>query len=251
MTMKDADVKRRSFLIMTAGGIAALAGCSQQQGSGETDSEETTEPSTSTSTVTATSASTPMETTEQSTEMETTEPSTKTTSSGMQPARKAETWLEDVGNYDGTVVDARGTADIMVMVGADGNGGSFAFDPAVIRVDSGATVAWQWTGNGGGHNIKAKEGAFDSGSAVSEAGVNFEHTFESTGIYRYYCAPHRSLGMKGVVIVGDDYSVGSTSKEYQQSTDTPTETATETPTETATDSYDGYRDDTSDSTARQ
>jgi plastocyanin len=32
-------------------------------------------------------------------------------------------------------------------------------------------------------------------------GVHFEHTFEATGTHRYYCAPHKALGMKGVVEV--------------------------------------------------
>lgn len=110
-------------------------------------------------------------------------------------------YLSDVGNFDGSVSDETGKDSVTVMVGADGNNGNFAFEPAAIRVSQGTTVAFEWTGNGGAHNVVAEGGAFDSGDTVSEAGVNFEHTFDSTGAYRYYCDPHKGLGMKGAVIV--------------------------------------------------
>ncbi|MDG5776458.1 halocyanin domain-containing protein [Haloarculaceae archaeon H-GB2-1] len=114
-------------------------------------------------------------------------------------------YLDDVGNYDGSVEDLTGESEVTVTVGAEGNGGAFAFDPPAIHVDSGTTVKWEWTGNGGGHNVIAEGGEFDSGTAVAEAGVNFEYTFESDGIFNYYCQPHKSLGMKASVVVGSDY----------------------------------------------
>jgi halocyanin-like protein len=113
-------------------------------------------------------------------------------------------WFEDVSNFDG-VVDRRGQSEVTVEVGAQGNGGAFAFGPAAIRVDPGTTVIWEWTGEGGGHNVVAEEGtdyAYES-DLVSEAGFTFEHTFEQEGISKYYCTPHRSLGMKGAVVVGN------------------------------------------------
>ncbi|MEF8867986.1 MAG: halocyanin domain-containing protein, partial [Haloarculaceae archaeon] len=113
-------------------------------------------------------------------------------------------WFEDVSNYDG-VVDRRGQSEVTVTVGAAGNGGNFAFGPAAIRVDPGTTVIWEWNGQGGGHNVVAEEGtdySYES-ELVSEAGFTFEHTFEQEGISKYYCVPHRSLGMKGAVVVGD------------------------------------------------
>ncbi|MDG5776469.1 halocyanin domain-containing protein, partial [Haloarculaceae archaeon H-GB1-1] len=104
-----------------------------------------------------------------------------------------------------SVEDLTGESEVTVTVGAEGNGGAFAFDPPAIHVDSGTTVKWEWTGNGGGHNVIAEDGTFDSGTAVADAGVNFEYTFESDGIYNYYCQPHKSLGMKASVVVGSDY----------------------------------------------
>ena len=32
----------------------------------------------------------------------------------------------------------------------------------------------------------------------------FTHTFETTGEYAYYCAPHQSLGMEATVIVNEE-----------------------------------------------
>ncbi|MFT4923050.1 MAG: nitrite reductase (NO-forming), partial [Haloarculaceae archaeon] len=29
----------------------------------------------------------------------------------------------------------------------------------------------------------------------------FEQTFDSSGVVLYYCAPHRTLGMRGAIIV--------------------------------------------------
>jgi halocyanin-like protein len=114
-------------------------------------------------------------------------------------------YLDDVGNYDGSTEDLTGNSEVTVEVGTDANGGAFGFGPPAIHVDNGTTVKFEWTGNGGGHNVIDEGGAFDSGTAVAEAGVNFEYTFDSDGIYKYYCQPHKSLGMKGAVVVGSDY----------------------------------------------
>jgi halocyanin-like protein len=115
-------------------------------------------------------------------------------------------FLDPVGNFDGTVVDATGQDSATVEVGVQANGGAFGFGPPAIHVDNGATVQWEWTGDGGGHNVvSAGDGPLDSGSAVGSSGVNYEYTFEEDGIYNYICAPHQGLGMKGSVVVGTDY----------------------------------------------
>jgi len=109
-------------------------------------------------------------------------------------------YLSDVGNYDGTVVDETGTGNVEVAVGAEGNGGNFAFDPPAVVVDAGTDVNWGWTGQGGQHNVVHEDGDFES-DLVSQEGNDFQYTFEETGIYRYYCTPHQGVGMKGVVVV--------------------------------------------------
>jgi len=65
-----------------------------------------------------------------------------------------------------------------------------------------ATGSWEWTGRGGGHNIVAESGEFET-DIYMEDGATFEHTFEESGTYLYYCAPHRPIGMKGAIVVDE------------------------------------------------
>lgn len=110
-------------------------------------------------------------------------------------------WFADVDNYEG-VVDATGGSSVDVAVGAAGNGGAFGFSPAAVRVDPGTTVTWTWTGEGGVHDVKERDGEFAS-EMLGDAGETFEHTFDTEGVYYYVCSPHEAMGMKGAVVVGD------------------------------------------------
>ncbi|ELZ92743.1 halocyanin domain-containing protein [Haloferax sulfurifontis] len=123
----------------------------------------------------------------------------------------AQTEEPDFGGHidgiDGGYEDLRGQSEVTIEVGAEGNGGNLAFSPAGVWIDVGTTVTWEWTGEGGGHNVVASEGAsLDSGAAVSEAGSTYEYTFEEgdAGITKYHCVPHEALGMLGAVAVGGD-----------------------------------------------
>ncbi|MDZ7700802.1 MAG: halocyanin domain-containing protein [Halobacteriales archaeon] len=108
--------------------------------------------------------------------------------------------------YTGETADRRGEDEVTVGVGTEGNGDFFAFEPSALWIDPGTTVKFEWTGKGGGHNVVSQDGPadLDSGDPVSEAGVNYEYTFEESGINTYYCLPHLGLGMKGGIAVGDD-----------------------------------------------
>ncbi|CQR50692.1 MULTISPECIES: halocyanin domain-containing protein [Haloferax] len=129
----------------------------------------------------------------------------------------AQTEEPDFGGHidgiDGGYEDLRGQSEVTIEVGAEGNGGNLAFSPAGVWIDTGTTVTWEWTGEGGGHNVVASEGAsLDSGAAVSEAGSTYEYTFEEgdAGITKYHCVPHEALGMLGAVAVGSDVPTVST-----------------------------------------
>ena len=123
-------------------------------------------------------------------------------------------WFEDANNYDGTV-DATGEDEVVVEVGAGDNG--LAFDPSAIHVDVGTTVVFEWTGAGGVHNVTEREsGERYESDLAGEAGTRYPLTFESDGISTYVCTPHRSVGMKGAIVVGSgdgvpDVSVGEMS----------------------------------------
>jgi plastocyanin len=122
---------------------------------------------------------------------------------------------------------------------SDGNGGGsdgewtetstvdmtdeLTFAPRRIRVSAGTTVTWENVGNIG-HTVTAYEdnipdgatyfasGGFDSQQAAVDGysneqagnvpgGESYEHTFETTGTYEYYCIPHEMNGMVGYVEV--------------------------------------------------
>jgi halocyanin-like protein len=110
-------------------------------------------------------------------------------------------WFEDVSNYDGTTVDATGQSTVTVEVGTEGNNGNFAYSPPAVLVDPGTTVVFEWTGEGGQHNVVEDGGGYES-ELFQEAGVHYAVQFEGEGISKYLCSPHRSLGMKGAVAVG-------------------------------------------------
>lgn len=94
------------------------------------------------------------------------------------------------------------------------------FEPASVTVKQGTTVTWENVGSVS-HTVTAyadgiPDGApyFASGGFESErtarqrvtdgliaAGGTFEHTFERSGTYKYFCIPHESSGMTGSVQV--------------------------------------------------
>jgi halocyanin-like protein len=107
-------------------------------------------------------------------------------------------WLADVNIYDGTVVDWRDYPSPIVTVGSAEGESDFTFSPPAARVSTGTTVRWVWTG--GPHQITFQDTGIES-AVATEPGVQFEHTFEERGVYRYACAPHHSLGEKGAIVV--------------------------------------------------
>jgi len=108
-------------------------------------------------------------------------------------------WLAGV---DGGYQDMRGEGSVTVEVGAEGNGGPYAFSPAGIWVDAGTTVSFEWVSDN--HNIAIEEGQWEGHESIENEGFSTEHTFESGGITEYFCAPHRSQNMLGGIAVGEE-----------------------------------------------
>jgi plastocyanin len=94
-------------------------------------------------------------------------------------------------------------------------GSEYYFDPIGLFVESGETVTFEI--QSGSHSATAyKEGTssasvtripdgaetFNS-ETLSEQGATYEHTFETTGTYDYFCIPHKSLGMVARIVVGE------------------------------------------------
>lgn len=75
------------------------------------------------------------------------------------------------------------------------------FDPLVIKIQSGDTVAWE---NMPTHDTQSIEGFIPDGAEAwhSKLGENYERSFSAEGIYVYKCTPHFGAGMGGAIIVG-------------------------------------------------
>ncbi len=84
---------------------------------------------------------------------------------------------------------------------------TMVFSQEIVRIDPGDTVFWKATNPG--HNVQfiSKNGV-PAGVAKfkSKVGKDTEFTFTVPGIYAYWCVPHKTLGMIGFIIVGNDLS---------------------------------------------
>ena len=84
---------------------------------------------------------------------------------------------------------------------------SMVFSQEIVRINSGDTVFWKSIDKG--HNVEfiSKNGVPEGVEKFkSKIGKDTEYTFTIPGIYAYWCVPHKTMGMIGFVIVGDDLS---------------------------------------------
>jgi len=110
-------------------------------------------------------------------------------------------WLAAVEGYDGTIPDRREQPAVTVTVGSAAGPDAFDFAPPAVKISPGTTVTWVWSGDGGPHNVAFEDYDVRFDSFEPEPGVHFEHTFDETGVYRYACEPHESLGQRGALVV--------------------------------------------------
>tara|TARA_Y100001001_G_scaffold95641_1_gene93341 strand:- start:131 stop:565 length:435 start_codon:yes stop_codon:yes gene_type:complete len=84
---------------------------------------------------------------------------------------------------------------------------TMVFNQEIVRIDPGDTVFWKATDPG--HNVQfiSKNGVPTGVEKFkSKVGKDTEFTFTVPGIYAYWCVPHKTLGMIGFIIVGNDLS---------------------------------------------
>ena len=84
-----------------------------------------------------------------------------------------------------------------------GDGGTMVFSPAVVRARPGDTIRFVPTDPG--HNAETIAGMLPAGVQVTRGAMGREYVLRVTqpGVYGVKCAPHYSMGMVGLVIVGD------------------------------------------------
>jgi len=83
---------------------------------------------------------------------------------------------------------------------------SMVYSQKIIRINVGDSVSWKATTKG--HNVEFIKGGVPEGVKKFKSKFNkdADYTFNVPGIYAYWCTPHKTMGMIGFVVVGDDKS---------------------------------------------
>ena len=76
------------------------------------------------------------------------------------------------------------------------------FSQEIVTIEPGESVTWLATDKG--HNVQLIDGPdgveLENKSKISK---DVTITFDQEGVYVYVCTPHASMGMMGIVVVGD------------------------------------------------
>ena len=95
-------------------------------------------------------------------------------------------------------------ADMSIeMLNKDSNGNKMIFSEEIAKIEVGDTITWLPTAKG--HNVEI---------VASPNGMKFRSknskkasiSFDTPGVYYYWCTPHKGMGMIGFVVVGNDKS---------------------------------------------
>jgi len=89
------------------------------------------------------------------------------------------------------------------MLNKDADGNRMVYSQEIVEIAAGSTVIWVPTDKG--HNVEIIASPNDM-KFKSKNGKEVSVTFETPGIYYYWCTPHKGMGMIGLVVVGGDTS---------------------------------------------
>ena len=89
------------------------------------------------------------------------------------------------------------------MLNKDADGNRMVYSQEIAKVDVGDTVTWLPASKG--HNVEMISSPNDM-KFKSKNGKEAKITFDTPGIYYYWCTPHKGMGMIGLVVVGNDLS---------------------------------------------
>ena len=83
---------------------------------------------------------------------------------------------------------------------------SMVYSQKIVRINVGESVLWKASSKG--HNVEFIKGGVPEGVEKFKSKFNkdVEYKFDIPGIYAYWCTPHKTMGMIGFVVVGDDKS---------------------------------------------
>ncbi len=96
-----------------------------------------------------------------------------------------------------------GAAEVTVRMVTDGAAGRFRFEPSIVRIRPGDTV--RFVAHDPIHATKSIPGMMPEGAVPwwGEMGKPLEVTFTVPGVYGFKCPSHYTVGMVGLVVVGD------------------------------------------------
>lgn len=95
-------------------------------------------------------------------------------------------------------------SDVTVeMLNKDANGNRMVYSQEIVEIAAGSTIKWVPTDKG--HNVEIIASPNEM-KFKSKNGKEASITFETPGIYYYWCTPHKGMGMIGLVVVGGDTS---------------------------------------------
>mgnify|MGYP006216576209 FL=1 len=83
----------------------------------------------------------------------------------------------------------------------DGFGSNLRFVPDTITINEGDSVRFLWSGQLLPHNAIEQNELFNSGEAMRNVDYTYTFDYNQSGVYEFYCEPHRDLGMIGEIIV--------------------------------------------------
>ena len=105
-------------------------------------------------------------------------------------------------------------------VTVDGFGSNIRFVPETLTINEGDSVRFLWSGQLLPHNAIEMDDLFNSGDAMRDVDYTFTFDYNQSGVYEFYCEPHRNLGMLGEITVLDvEQSNLSTGDDLETKTD--------------------------------
>lgn len=88
------------------------------------------------------------------------------------------------------------------MLNKRDDGAKMVYSQDIISIDVGDTVTWVPTAKG--HNVEFIAGPEGwKAPKKSKLGKEYSYTFDVPGVYVYVCTPHKTMGMIGIVVVGE------------------------------------------------
>ena len=92
----------------------------------------------------------------------------------------------------------------------DGFGSNLRFVPDTLTINEGDTVRFLWSGQLLPHNAIEQNELFNSGEAMRNVDYTYTFDYNQSGVYEFYCEPHRDLGMVGEITVDNVEQENST-----------------------------------------